>query len=290
MTLQDYIKEAEQKKVALGHFNISDMLTLKGILQAAFKLKVPVLIGVSEGERKFLGTKHVAVLIRSLREELKTPVFLNADHCRSLESIKEALEAGYDEIIFDGAQFPFEENVKKTKEALDYVKSKNPRVLVEGELGYIGASSEVLKDLPEGAASRPEDFTSAQEAKEFVQKTGVDLLAPAVGNIHGILASAPNPALDIGRIKAIKNAAQVPLVLHGGSGISEADFLKAIKAGISIIHISTELRKAWRAGVEESFKENPDEVAPHRLLAGALGNIEQVVEKHLRLFSGLGRG
>ncbi|TSC56007.1 MAG: Uncharacterized protein Greene071421_26 [Parcubacteria group bacterium Greene0714_21] len=283
-TLKEYIKEAEEKRVAIGHFNISDTTAFHAIVSAASKLRIPVLIGLSEGERKFFGTKEASALVRSLKEQ-NLPVFLNADHCHTLESVKEAVEAGFDSVIFDGAQFPFEENVKKTKEAVEYVKSKNPGILVEGELGYIGGSSQILNELPKGAASKQEDFTLPQDAEDFVKQTKVDLFAPAVGNIHGMLKDSSDPRLDIERIKEIREAAGVPLVLHGGSGIQDEDFVKAIEDGISIIHINTELRKAWRQGVEEALQKNPDEVAPYRLLAPAFDKIEQLVESRLRLFN-----
>ena len=285
MTLRELIKDAEQKKVALGHFNISDIVALRAIVQAALKLKLPVLIGVSEGERKFLGTKTVASLVRSLREELNIPLFVNADHVHSLESLREAVAAGYDSVIFDAAQLSFEENVKKTKEAVEYVKSKNPGIVVEGELGYIGSASQLLDAVPEGALTQASELTKPEEAARFVKETGVDLFAPAVGNLHGMLKNIPNPRLDVKRIKEIKNAVPIPLVLHGGSGIQDEDFVKAIDAGISIIHINTELRKAWRQGVEEALQENPEEVAPYRLLAPAFDKIEQLVESRLRLFN-----
>ena len=283
-TLREFIKDAEEKKVAIGHFNISDITAFHAIVSAALKLRLPVLIGLSEGERKFFGTREAAALVRLLREQ-DLPVFLNADHCHTFESVKEAVEAGYDSVIFDGAQLPFEENLQKTREAVALVKSMNPRVLVEGEVGYIGASSQLLDKLPEGAATIPTQFTTLEQAKTFVQETKVDLFAPAVGNIHGMLKGSPNPRLDIARIKEIREAAGIPLVLHGGSGIQDEDFVKAIEAGISIIHINTEIRKAWRQGVEEALQENLNEVTPYRLLAPAFDKIEQLVESRLRLFS-----
>jgi fructose-bisphosphate aldolase class II len=283
-TLKEYIKEAEEKKVAIGHFNVSDITAFHAIVSAASKLRIPVLIGLSEGERKFFGTKEAVALVRSLREQ-NLPVFLNADHAHSLESVKEAVEAGYDSVIFDAAQLSFEENLRQTRDAVEYVKSKNPEILVEGELGYIGTSSEIFEEIPEGAAAKPEDFTSVGDAARFVKETGVDLFAPAVGNIQGMRKNSPNPTLDTKRIGEIKKAVGVPLVLHGGSGIQDEDFVKAIEAGISIIHINTELRKAWRQGVEEALQENPDEVAPYRLLAPAFDKIEQLVESRLRLFN-----
>jgi fructose-bisphosphate aldolase class II len=144
----------------------------------------------------------------------------------------------------------------------------------------------VRKSLPEGAAIRPEDLTSPEDAARFVKETSVDIFAPAVGNIHGMFANAPNPDLDIARIQAIKEAVRIPLVLHGGSGNTDVDFTAAIQAGASMIHISTQLRAAWRQGLEESLKNMPDEVAPYNILALSVEKVAAIVAQRLRLFAG----
>lgn len=285
MKLIDIIKEAEKNKTAIGHFNISDMEMLKGIFSAARKLKLPVIIGTSEGERDFMGVRQTVALVKSLREEYDYPIFLNADHTYSFEKVKEAVDAGYDAVIFDGAKLPFEENLKITKESVEYAKSVNPNIIVEGELGYIGTSSKLLDEIPEGVEIADEHLTTADEIKEFVKKTGVDLVAPAVGNLHGMLKYAGNPSLNIERIKELRKASGIPMVLHGGSGIIDSDFVKAIDAGISSIHISTEIRVAYRNGIKLSLQENPDEIAPYRYMKDAVHHVEKVVEKRLKLFN-----
>lgn len=290
-TLRQVIEEAGDKKVAIGHFNISDLAGLKAIFGAAKELGVPVIIGVSEGEREFIGVRQAAALVKSLREEYDYPIYLNADHTYSLEKVKEAIEAGFDSVIFDGAKLPFAENVAKTKEVVDYVKSEAQKqgrdILVEGELGYIGTSSKILKELPAGAALTPEMFTKPEEAADFVKQTGIDLLAPAVGNIHGMLGIGKDPDLDIPRIAAIRAACGVPLVLHGGSGLKDEEFVKSAQNGMAIIHINTEIRKAWREGIEATLKANLDEVTPYKLLAGSVDAVKAVVLNRLKLFSGL---
>lgn len=292
--LKQLIQEAEKKKIALGHFNISDLAALKAIFEAAQELNLPVIIGTSEGEAEFLNRKEAAALVKELREENNFSIFLNADHTRSLEKIKESVEAGYDAVLFDplggargkGGDLSFEENIEQTKKAVKLAKSINPKILVEGELGYIGSSSKIYKKMPEGVSVNPDNLTTPEQAARFVEETGIDLLAPAVGNIHGIIASG-NPKLDIERIRKIREAAGAPLVLHGGSGISDSDFLAAIDAGISIIHINTELRIAWRKGIEEGLKDNPGEIAPYKILPEAVEEIEKVVRARLKLFNKL---
>lgn len=288
MKLLELIKEAEVRKVAIGHFNISDLAGLNAIIRAAKDLGVPVVVGVSEGEEKFIGRKTAVALIRSLREEYGYPVFLNADHSHSFERVREVVEAGFDSVIFDASKLSFEENVRQTKEVVEWVKSKYPDVIVEGELGYIGSASEVQKEIPAGAAIREEDLTSPEQAKEFVEKTGVEMLAPAVGNIHGIIvAPGFEERLNIGRIRAIREAVSVPLVLHGASGLPDQDFREAIQAGINLIHINTEIRVAWRKGVEEGLRANPDEVAPYKILPKAENAVYEVVKRRLELFGKL---
>ncbi len=285
--LKQILKEAEKKKVAIGHFNIAEISQLKAIFEAAKELGAPVIIGTSEGEAGFLGRKQAEALVKSLREEYKFPIFLNSDHTKSFEEVKKAVAAGYDAILFDGGTLPLEENIKQTKKVVSYVKSKNKNILVEGELGNIGSGSVIRKELPKGVAIRPEDLTKPEEAARFVKKTGVDMLAPAVGNIHGMFANAPEPALDIKRIHDIKKAVKIPLVLHGGSGNTDADFLAAIDAGVSIIHISTELRVAWRKGLEQGLREKPEEIAPYKLLADPVAEVKKVVMARLKLFNKL---
>jgi fructose-bisphosphate aldolase class II len=291
MTLREALENADNKKIAIGHFNFSDSATLRAISAAAAELGVPVLVGTSEGEREFLGVRDAVAAVRHLREENNIPIFINADHTHSLKKVEEAAKAGYDEILFDGSQLSFEENVKQTKRAVLIVKNINPNIVVEGEIGYIGSSSEIHKEIPKGAALTKESFTTPEEAAEFVKETGIDILAPAVGNMHGLLVSmvegSVKKRLDIERIEAIKRAVEIPMTLHGGSGTADEDFVSAIQAGMTIIHISTELRLAWRRGIEEGLKKHPDEIAPYKLLGPAYEEIKKIVLQRLKLFNRL---
>ena len=284
--MREVLKDADQKGVAIGHFNISELGALKAVAEVAKELKVPVIIGTSEGEREFLDLHDAVALVRDLRENHRQEIYLNADHTKSFEKIKEAVDAGYDAVLFDGAALPMDENIRVTQAVVQYVKTVNREILVEGEIGNIGSGSTIRKALPQGAAIKPGDLTKPEEAKKFVQATGVDLLAPAVGNVHGIIKGG-NPKLDIKRIKDIRKVVGTPLVLHGGSGISDDDFKKAIEAGISVIHINTELRIAWRKGMEEGLKDNPEEIAPYKVLPEAVAEIKEVVYNRLKLFNRL---
>jgi len=285
-TLKEVVADAAERKVAVGHFNISNIEGLNAIFAVAKKLGVPVIIGTSEGEREFIGVGEAVALVKSLREQYDYPIFLNADHTYSFEKVKEAVDAGYDSVIFDGAQLPLDENITIAKKCVEYAKSVNPNILVEAELGYIGTSSKVWDSLPKGVELDPSMLTSPDDAKKFVTESGVDMFAPAVGNVHGIIKSG-EPALNIEHIKKIKEAVGIPLVLHGASGNSDDDIRKAIAAGINIVHINTEIRVAYRDALQKFEKENPDEVAPYKIMKDSVAAMEEVIERKLKLFNNL---
>ena len=284
-SLRDLLKKSQDAGVAIGHFNISDLVLLKAVFTAARGLNLPVLVGLSEGERAFVGTRPIAAFVRSLREEFDFPIFLNADHTHSLAKAIEAAKAGFDSIVFDLSALPFEENVRQTKQAVEALKAINPSMLVEGEIGDIGTGSEIHESSPDLSKG----LSTPEQAQQFVESTGVDILAPAVGNMHGMLRSMVHGEtkkhLDIPRIAAIKQAAQVFLTLHGGSGTDDEDFRKAIAAGINIVHINTELRVAWRRGLEQGLAAHPDEVVPYKILPAAVDSVKQVVASRLQLFN-----
>ena len=285
LVLEDVLVQAQKNGVAIGHFNIADLVILKAVFASAQELKVPVMVGVSEGEREFIGVRQIAALVRSLREEFDFPIFLNADHTHSLAKAREAAKAGFDAIVFDASALPLEQNVRQTKEAVEALKTINPAILVEGEIGDIGTGSEIHEVAPDLSKG----LTTPVEAKQFVESTGIDVLAPAVGNMHGMLQSMvqgeTRKRLDIERIAQIKNAAGVPLTLHGGSGTDDEDLRKAIAAGINIIHINTELRVAWRRGLEDALVKQPHEVVPYKILPFAVESVKQVALSRLRLFN-----
>src|SRR3989344_7342476 len=187
-TVKDYLKRTVSEKWALGHFNFSEDEAIRAIVESAVKLKTPIFVGTSEGERKHIGIKEAVALVKAFREEFSIPVWLNADHTKSFEGVKEAVDVGYDAILADFSVLPFEENIKLTKQSVEYAKSKNPNIIVEGELGYVRGESKIQNEIIE---IKPEDLTKPEEAARFVKETGVDMLAPAVGNIHGIAANAP---------------------------------------------------------------------------------------------------
>jgi fructose-bisphosphate aldolase class II len=283
-TLRQYVKEASDKKVAIGHFNISNLEGFHGVYQVAKKLNVPVIIGLSEGEEDFVGRDEAIGMILEIRAKENFPIFLNADHHYSFERVKLAVDAGFDSVIIDGAALSFEENVKVTKQCVEYANKitieTGRDILVEAELGYIGSGSNIKDTIPEGAGI----LTKPEDARKFVELTGIDMLAPSVGSIHGMIKTG-KPHIDAERVAEIKEATGIPLVLHGGSGLRDVDFTNAIAAGISIIHISTEIRLAYDEALKKSLADNPNETTPYKILGPAVDAIEKVVENRLKLFN-----
>lgn len=283
--LRTALAKAEAARVALGHFNVSELVAVKAIVRAARALDVPVIIGVSEGERDFIGVEQIAALVRSYRAEGGPPIFLDADHTHSLAAAERAVRAGFDAVVFDASDADFAANVARTREAVAALHAIAPDVVVEGEIGWIGASSAIHDAAPaEGYG-----LTTVDEARHYVEGTGVDVLAPSVGTMHGLLRSMvqgqAHKRLDVARIAAIKAATGKPLTLHGASGTHPDDLRRAVRAGVTVVHVNTELRLAWRRGLDAALGAHPDEVAPYKILAPVEAAVQAVVTDHLRLLS-----
>lgn len=281
-TLREAVEAAREGGYAIGHFNVSDSNQFNAVLAAAEAVGVPVIIGASEGERSFIGVRNLAAMVAAARAAGKQ-VYLNADHTYTFEKIIEVVDAGFDAVIFDGSHLSFEENVEQTRKVVAYAREHGKDTLVEAEIGRIGTSSKLLEVPPE---DMDKDLTTAEEAAAFVRETGVDLLAPAVGTMHGRLKGGGEPNIDLERITVLREAGGVPLVLHGGSGSSDADLAAAGKAGCSIIHINTDIRVAYRKGIEAGLAANADEIAPYKFLAPGVEGVRTTTEHYLRLFSG----
>ena len=284
-TLHDVLCEAQKNKVAVGHFNVSDLAGLKAVFESARQLSVPVIVGLSEGERAFMGVREAAAVVKVLRQEHDCPIFINADHTHSLASAEDAARAGFDSIVFDRSELPFAQNISETKRAVEALKAINPSILIEGEIGEIGTGSEIHELAPQGLR-----LTTPEEGKQFVAAAGIDILAPAVGNSHGLSRSMirgeAQKRLDIDRIAEIAKATGLFMTLHGASGTNDEDLQRAIQAGITEIHINTEVRLAWRRGLETAFTKEHDQIVPYKLLPAAVDAMKQVVSARLLLFNG----
>ncbi|MBI2637328.1 MAG: ketose-bisphosphate aldolase [Candidatus Sungbacteria bacterium] len=280
-SLNRILSRATKEHWATGHFNASESDQMRAIVEAAAEIGTAAIIGTSEGEAKHIGCA-VAVGVRDgLRKEFGVPVFLNSDHHKSVAAAKAAFDAGYDSIHIDLSAESFDINIAGTKEIVAYIRKSGNEISVEGELGYLRGDSKIQNQKIE---VRPEDYTDPDEAQRFVEATGIDRLAIAVGNIHGL--SLDEPRLDIERIRAIR--ARVPegtaLVLHAGSGIPDDQIKAAIAAGIANIHINTDLRVAYTSALREELASQPDETTPYKFDASARDALQALVKKKLLLF------
>jgi fructose-bisphosphate aldolase class II len=295
--LNYYLKQAKDGHFALGHFNFATEDVLRGIVEASRDAGAPaVMVGTSEGEASFFGIKEAVATVRALREDLGYPVFLNADHFKSFEKCKEAIDAGYDSIIIDASKLPNEENIALTKQVVEYARFASPKrseggsVSVEGELGYLKGSSEVQTKIE----ISPADYSKPEEVADFVSRTGVDRMAVVFGNIHGIVTEQEEK-LDIEHFNKIVSWAslhnvKMPMtpffVLHGASGLKDEDVVASIKAGITNVHFNTELRVAYRNEIDKQFHEHPNETTPYKYLGPAVDEVKKLVAAKIRLFMG----
>lgn len=285
MTLQETLQQARNDGGAIGHFNVSNLEMLRATASAAKESGMPVMIGTSEGEAKFIGYKAAVGVVRAVSEEFGVPLFLNADHHKSVETARRAIDAGYESVHIDLSKLPYEENIAGTKEVVEYARASGREISVEGELGVLATES---SKMYEGAVVvDPASFTAPEQAHEFVERTGIHRLAPAVGNFHGI-STVQEKKIDTDLIRRLREAvpAAVVLVLHGGSGTPDADIREAIRAGIANVHVSTELRLGYSRALRKTLADNPEETTPYKLLFPAVGAVAEVVLQKIILFGG----
>ena len=268
------LKEARDNGKCIAHFNINNLEWTTYLLEKCHELQKPVILGVSEGAIKYMGGYNVVShLVYSLVKDLNISidVCLHLDHGSSVESCKKAIDSGFSSVMIDASKYSLEENINITKEVVEYAHSKN--ITVEAEVGHIGG-------VEDGIASGVL-VASLDDCIKFVKETKVDMLAPAIGSVHGVYKGEPK--LDFELLTSLKNNINIPLVLHGGSGIPEDKIIKAIKLGISKININTELQQAWHEGVLK-FVENKKEVYdPRKIISSGEENLKNIVEYKLSL-------
>lgn len=285
LNTKQYFQEAEASGYALGQFNVSTADQMKAVMEAGRKFDLlPVMIGTSEGEWKFLRARQAVKLAEAYEEE-GLLVILNADHTKSLENVKKALEAGYNSIHFDGSELLYEENVALTKQAVEMARVVSADISVEGELGHIGGTGS-SKVFTEEVKIDERYLTDPQQALDFVERTGIDRLGVAIGNLHGISLAA-QPKLDIERLSAIRKilAGKCVLVLHGGSGIPDEQIQAAIQNGIRKINVNTELRIAFTEALKIALAG--DETTPYKYLAPAIEAMRKAVEDKISKFKAI---
>ena len=270
--------KAERQGFAIGAFNFSTLEIAKGIHETAMRLKSPVIISNSEGERKFFGPEE-SVAIYKLLKARHPQTILHADHTHSFEEIKKVVDAGYPSVHFDGSELDYDTNLRETKKVVEYAHRHD--VFVEAELGGIrgGSTSHKGQDLKD--VVRADLLTKPQEAEAFCKATGVDSLAISIGNAHGLWEQ--KKILDFDRIRMVKQLTGKFLVLHGGSGITPADFRKAISFGINKININTETRLAFEKALLDGLAKRTDDI-PYHYLSGLSDAVGKVVEGKMVTF------
>lgn len=273
----DLYKKADKKGFAIGAFNFSTNEIFQGITGAAIRMKSPVIVSMSEGERNFFGCNESVGVFRAIRKKFPY-VILHADHTKSFEEIKKVIDAGYPSVHFDGSELDFNENVRQTRKAVEYAHRHN--VFIEGELGGIKGGSTTHKESLKDVLTE-DVFTNPIHAEGFVKLTGVDSLAISIGNAHGLWKEQKK--LDFERLKKIKELTGAFLVLHGGSGISAHDFRKAIDLGINKININTETRIVYAHGLLKALHKRTDYV-PYHYLNDVVDAVSKLVEEKMIIF------
>jgi len=279
--IKHYLKRAQKEHWAIGQFNFSDFTQMKAIVSKASELRSPIILGTSEGESRFFGLEEAVALRDVLRKKTGLPIFLNLDHGKSFEYLKQAIDAGYDMVHIDGSKLSLEENIKITKEVVKYAKRRG--VTIEGEVGRIGTDSSKL--YSEKFEIKEEDLTNPDQAKEYIDKTRVNLLAVSIGNFHGIEISGVDPNLRLDVLKNVRDkVGDTMLVLHGGSGTPEDDIKGAIKDGVVKININTELRLAFSGNLRRALDRDKEEIVPYKFYADAYSSVEKVTGLKIELF------
>ena len=270
------LKDAKKGKYAVAQFNINNLEWTKYILEEAQELETDIILGVSEGAIKYMGGYNVVFsIVDSLVKDLgiNINVCLHLDHGSTFESCKKAVDAGFTSIMIDASKYPIEDNIKLTKEVVDYAHSKG--VTVEAEIGRISGTEDNLYNEKYNA--------SLEECILLVTETGIDFLAPALGSVHGLYNGEPN--LDFATMKQLKQKLNIPLVLHGGTGICESDVKKAITCGICRINFKTELQIAWTKGIKDFMNSNENIYDPRKIISSGEKNIKQIVREKIRILS-----
>lgn len=271
---------AKKGGYAVGAFNLNNMEILQAIIEAAEEENSPVFLQASQGGIKYAGVEYIAGMAKVAAEKAKVPVALNLDHGTDFSQVVQCIRHGFSAVMIDASQYPFEENIALTRKVVEIAEPCG--VSTEGELGKIGG---VEDDIKVSAADAT--FTDPQEAAEFVERTGVDALAIAIGTAHGVYKGKPK--LDFERLEQIAAATDIPLVLHGASGVGDEDVRKAVERGICKINIDTELRIAFASAIKKVLAENPDEIDARKMLGPARDAMKEVVKYKMRLFGSSGK-
>ncbi|MBK5092918.1 MAG: class II fructose-1,6-bisphosphate aldolase [Actinobacteria bacterium] len=280
VTNTELLAKAEKEGYAAGAFNTNNLEITLSIVEAAVAERSPVIIAVSPGAMEYAGVAYLAAIAKVASESVDIPVSLHLDHGTSMEHVEACIEHGFSSVMIDGSKLPYEENVSLTRQVVELGRKKG--VSVEGELGrLVGVEDSV------SVSEREASMTDPTQAAEFVERTGVDALAVAIGNVHGWYKGRPD--LDFDRLREIKSKVGTFLVLHGASGIPDDMIREACSIGVDKINIDTEVRDAFRQAVARFVSENPDVIDPRKILMPARDAMREVVARKMRLFGSAGK-
>ena len=270
VNMQNMLKSAKINKYAIPQFNINNLEWTRFILEESNLKGIPVILGVSEGALKYMGGyKVVADMVKGLIESLNItiPVVLHLDHGSSFESCKNAIDAGFSSVMIDASKYDLDENIRITKEVVEYAHDRN--ITVEAEVGHVGDDNIDIM------------YANVDDCIKFCEETYIDALAPALGSVHGIYKGEPK--LDFDRMKKISELCNVPLVLHGGSGIYDEQIKESISCGICKINYNTELQQAWTKGVRDKLSEDVNVFDPRKVILSGENNLKQVIDDKIIL-------
>jgi fructose-bisphosphate aldolase, class II len=278
--IKDLVKDAKKKGYALGAFNVHNFETILGVANAAVKANSPAIIQVSEGAIKYMGLKPVTHIVSTVAKNVATgvPIALHLDHGKSIDVVFECISSGFSSVHIDASDLPLDENINLTKRVIEVAHSKG--VWVQGEIGAIvgghgNIGGEI--DIP---------LADPDEVIAFVRKTKIDTIAAAIGTAHGTYT---NEKINFNLLKKIKEQTKKTFVLHGGSGVKESEIRKAIKLGVNIINIGTDIKVAFCRTLIEECRKNNHETDPRKLLKPTIAAVEKVTIKNMKLFGSAGK-
>jgi fructose-bisphosphate aldolase, class II len=282
--IKKIIKQAEKGKYAVGAFNVNNLEAVLAVLNAAEENKSPVIIQVTEGAIKYAGLEEITALIKAAAEEVTVPVALHLDHGHDMKVIKAVIAEGFSSVMIDASKYPYKKNVQLTKKVVALAKKNN--VWVQAELGTLAGAEDWVK-VGEG----DEYFTEPEEAKQFVKETGINTFAPSVGNYHGVAKIVKKKVLklDLIRLVNIDKIVSVPLVLHGASGFPNKEIKGAIKAGVRVINIDSDLRVSFTKAEQKFLKANKDVYDPRKILTPGIEAMQKTAEEKMKIFGSANR-
>jgi fructose-bisphosphate aldolase class II len=265
---------------AVGAFNVHNMEDVQAVVWAAEEAQAPVIILVSESALKHAGAAYIGSIVKAASERVNIPIALQLDHGRSYEVAVDCIKEGFSGVMIDGSHLPFAENVALTKKVVEVAHDFG--VTVEGELGRVGGKEDHLN-----VASQDAFLTDPDQVVEFVESTGIDILAPAIGTVHGLYRGEPK--IDFALLGKIRALVHLPLVMHGGSDLPVAIIEQAIASGISKINVGTDIKYAVTDTIKEYFRDHPEEFEPRKVFGAAREQAKRVVGEKLLLFKAVGK-